>query len=630
MLEQVSLTADSAIPRPAPFWFTSGNAHCFGVLHLPVAQPLRGVVIANGLGFDGLLAHRTLRILAQQMTARGLAVLRFDLAGSGDSSGGEWEPDRVPAWIDSIENACSALRTQAGIDDIHLLGYRMGAPLALLAAERSQNVAAVSLWAPCSTGRSYVRELKALANFRASTRPRQPPNPPSVPDDLLEVVGFEFTPQTLASLSTLDVAESLVKQPAPLAFVLDRSDGLPSNKLVGSLRTLGVAVDHGFFDGYQEFMTDDETTAVMPDQALNDLINWHCAAPAREFPNHRPVRIDTQLTLLPADAGRFTKLADPTHPDTNGPAHLLGVTESAEWIENRLLAITTRTVDEHRAKKTVVVIANTGTVNRSGPGRLHVPLARFWASIGYTVIRVDLGGSGDSTPADPATENSPYAGDRVHELRAVIETARALPGIDSVVAFGMCSGAYNNLQAALHGAPVDGVVLVNQLIFSLDGEASLATSRDRAVLSANRLSVGLAKRTWTEVRTRHGGLVGAARRAHVLVREGAIRGYAQMWSARLRHRAVRIGFTRYATPNAVDLFRSLSNNGTRVALVFADDEPGELYLRAIGGATFQAAVDTGAVHLLKIPGGDHVFSPPGARLQFVSEVTNWLQQNYPG
>src|SRR5690606_23743533 len=46
-----------------------------------------------------------------------------------------------------------------------------------------------------------------------------------------------------------------------------------------------------------------------------------------------------------------------------------------------------------------VLILNSGLVHRVGPKRLHVRLARRLAGLGFTCMRIDLSGIGDSRTA---------------------------------------------------------------------------------------------------------------------------------------------------------------------------------------------------------------------------------------
>ena len=57
------------------------------------------------MGEEGRAAHRTFRRLAEELAEAGIVALRFDYDGTGDSAGLQDDPDRVAAWLASIEAA---------------------------------------------------------------------------------------------------------------------------------------------------------------------------------------------------------------------------------------------------------------------------------------------------------------------------------------------------------------------------------------------------------------------------------------------------------------------------------------------------------------------------------------------
>lgn len=84
-----------------------------------------------------------------------------------------------------------------------------------------------------------------------------------------------------------------------------------------------------------------------------------------------------------------------------------------------------------------IVVSNVGLNPRSGPNRLWVSLARSLAAQGFTTLRFDLNGLGDSLPRRDA---------RGDFERAVVDMGEALDflekkrGISRFVVVGMCSG----------------------------------------------------------------------------------------------------------------------------------------------------------------------------------------------
>ena len=118
------------------------------------------------------------------------------------------------------------------------------------------------------------------------------------------------------------------------------------------------------------------------------------------------------------------------------------------------------------ANAPTAVILNAGIVHRIGPFRLHIDIARQLAAAGYSTLRVDLSGLGDSLPS---TEK---LGDK---NRAVLDVADAFDylgenqGADKFVLLGLCSGAFNAHQVCVQDSRVVGAVFMDGIVFPTTG-----------------------------------------------------------------------------------------------------------------------------------------------------------------
>ncbi|HVJ98476.1 MAG TPA: hypothetical protein VNC41_16735, partial [Acidimicrobiia bacterium] len=70
----------------------------------------------------------------------------------------------------------------------------------------------------------------------------------------------------------------------------------------------------------------------------------------------------------------------------------------------------------------------------------------------------------------------------------------------------------------------------------------------------------------------------------------------------------------------------LTADGTAVTMVFAPDEPGEHYARTVGGAGLERLLARPHLDIVQVPGGDHVFNPPGSRARLIDLLTSLLHE----
>jgi len=163
-------------------------------------------------------------------------------------------------------------------------------------------------------------------------------------------------------------------------------------------------------------------------------------------------------------SGASSGVMSATFPVVTGGAPL---EETAVFLDadHRLFGITSTLAGGACEGRMGVVLLNAGAVHHIGPNRLYVSLARHWATLGLEVLRLDMSGIGDSAPYPCETENVVYTHNADSDLRVALDFLRAKPGVVGCSAIGLCSGAYNAFKAAVHGLPLDSVVLINPRTF---------------------------------------------------------------------------------------------------------------------------------------------------------------------
>lgn len=425
---------------------------CVGPYHRPEGESVRdvAVVICPPLGYEAICSHRALRELAQRLAEEGIAALRLDYHGTGDSLGHDRLPQRVDAWLASIDAAIVAVRRESHVRDVVLVGLRLGANLAAAAAARRGDLSGVVLFAPCASGKSFVRETRVLRLLAAAHEGMTA----AAESDELDAAGFILTNETIAELTrSLAWPEARL---APRLLVLERDDGAVDSKVRAALESSGSNVEFATVLGYSAMMVDPHCTTVP--RAVNARIaTWlasgHPKIASSELASRRTAEHGSAPAVLEGD----------------------GFTERALWLGARssIFAIVTTPIDE-AARRGTVVLLNPGSVHHIGSNRMHVNWARAWAKAGFVVARIDVGGIGESPPASGQPENQTYSTSAVPDVEAVMaELARNSPS-SPVVLIGMCSGAYAAFHSALSAtkrssnkAPnrPSGVVLINPQTF---------------------------------------------------------------------------------------------------------------------------------------------------------------------
>jgi dienelactone hydrolase len=105
-----------------------------------------------------------------------------------------------------------------------------------------------------------------------------------------------------------------------------------------------------------------------------------------------------------------------------------------------------------------VVIINAGIVHRVGPNRLYVDIARALSARGYSALRFDLLGLGDS---DPLTRNVSLTGAAISDIKTALDFLEATYAAKAFVLCGLCAGADYGMLTTFDDARVVGSVLID-------------------------------------------------------------------------------------------------------------------------------------------------------------------------
>jgi pimeloyl-ACP methyl ester carboxylesterase/acyl carrier protein len=183
-----------------PLFFPQMSESLFGVYHPPAGREREeGIVLCPPVGHEYMRTHWCLRLLAGELSRLGYHVFRFDYSGTGDSQGA-FETARVDEWVRDIGKAIQELKTRSGIETISLVGLRLGAAFAALAAnEHATN--RLILWDPVTDGKVY---LNGLRDMQRQVRPVAPADDGFRGEELL---GYSYSRDLIGDLERMNGIE---------------------------------------------------------------------------------------------------------------------------------------------------------------------------------------------------------------------------------------------------------------------------------------------------------------------------------------------------------------------------------------------------------------------------------------
>lgn len=598
-----------------PLYFASGGRTLFGWLHWPARASRSdvGVVICKPFGFESLCGQRGLRVMAEAAADCGVPALRFDYAGCGDSQDLPPRADQIESWINDVLAAVAQLRERTGVKRVCLVGVRLGALLATLAATRSDAIHGLYLFAPVVSGRRYLKELRA-AQLAQQDSPPQAAASDGADPGAGEFGGFIMSGESIANLSAIDLLKSANLPKVASVFIADRSDLPGAEKWHQQLATAGLNTQYAPVAGFVEMALVAPHWAVVPTAMIDSLRGWFLGMLGGEAPADDGAANDAATPPIFISSETSFALSD-----TDGEAPIT-IRESPVAIQSgaSVFGIVTEP-DQQEKRRRAVILLNTGVDYHMGVSRNYVMLARSWARNGYHVLRMDLTGIGDSGTAAGQPRDVVYSASALDDVRAAVEFMRGHFGANSVTLAGVCSGAYHSLRAAAAGMPVNQILMVNPLTFfwrpgtPLDGLQLDEIVRNPGVY---RERLGSAK-AWERLLT---GQVDVMRILKIYLRRPLLslrsraRDLARSLGIRLR----------------MDLGRELQEiaaRGVRIDFVFARGEVGLQLLEIEAGSALRRLGARCRIRM--IDEGDHTFTQYSARTK-LAKVMNQELFGTPG
>lgn len=471
----------------AAFFFGDPSAPNFGVLHAPsvaAAESPAGIVICAPLAHEFDFSHRLLVEFARVLSGAGLWVLRFDYRGHGDSFGA-FADYALEDYAADIRQAMAALEERAGVPCRGLCGLRLGATLAATIWAEDPRPGPLTLWEPVAQGARYLDDLlrailvKQMAHERGASTTREMLRQRIAHGEPVIFEGRPITPGLVRSLESLDLesAGRRLAKPTLLVQISKRPTtqaAPPLRKLHGDLNTRCQADLQAAVMPLPWFgsLVLDYAGRIYPHALFQQTCAW-IGERLREVAPAAEVR--GRAAPAPSrDAGHRWAPHPPSRPGNSSPAD---DERPVEFVVDGLrctgMLHRSPTADTLRP---LILLPPQGMNLRSGWNQLHVRLARTLGQIGWSSLRWDARGLGQSAGTLDFVSGADLflaveTGQHLSDTRAAIAFVERELGLHSVILLGVCGGAVTAGLLAAEDPRVAAAALV---------ELPLLHSRDPA------------------------------------------------------------------------------------------------------------------------------------------------------
>jgi pimeloyl-ACP methyl ester carboxylesterase len=255
---------------------------------------------------------------------------------------------------------------------------------------------------------------------------------------------------------------------------------------------------------------------------------------------------------------------------------------------------------------TAVILLNAGVVHRVGPNRLYVTLARRLSRAGYTVLRFDHAGIGDSLPREDQLNFSESSVVEAQEAMDWLSTECRCRGF---VLLGLCSGTLTAFRVAQRDARVSGLILLTALLQDPAGVPPeiVAEATDRRIARSHLTEKLTSGRSWRKL------LRGASDPARI-------------WKTLER-------LVKRPPPVRTDAAADVASNLERilrrgVSVLFVYGEPTTVleYFRMTIAPLLSGLRRQGRIEVAVLKRADHTFSELRDQQRVIDLVIGWLER----
>jgi pimeloyl-ACP methyl ester carboxylesterase len=256
-----------------------------------------------------------------------------------------------------------------------------------------------------------------------------------------------------------------------------------------------------------------------------------------------------------------------------------------------LVGIVTKAVSPASANRPAIVILNTGIIHRVGHHRMFVTMSRALGAVGYTVLRFDFSGIGDSSPR---YDGLSLVDACMAEIREALDWLERDGAASRMILIGLCSGADHAVLYGHTDPRIVGLVLM-----------------DPSIPPTLRYYVHYIGRRLRRLRSWFNVLSGRSRTLRMLMRH--MLPIAQRYP--LQNRVPRQTIERH--------YRNSVDSGIEILAIFTEETTRQTYreqmIEALPNVSFGDRLT-----LEFFPGSDHTFALESDRSRLIQLILQWV------
>lgn len=242
----------SASGNMEAFFLPGVSGNLFALYHSPAyPDKQRCVLVVPPFAEELNKSRRMLNLQARCLAEAGVGMLIVDLYGTGDSEG-DFADARWHIWLEDLSCAKRWLLDK-GINNISLLGVRMGALLALEAAtSRDEKIDQLVFWQPVLRGEMMLTQflrLRVAANMMGSGDAETTKDLKArlMAGEHVEVAGYNLAPELVREIESKSLAGVDVTRAPPVHWLEISSKeagsvSIAGTKLISAWHENGISV----------------------------------------------------------------------------------------------------------------------------------------------------------------------------------------------------------------------------------------------------------------------------------------------------------------------------------------------------------------------------------------------------